>query len=178
MKDTVFVVEMGGAYGQVVLDPGDEAPGSFLVPWLGCADLDEATHRRCANALVNGAVGIVSGLAGHANFLMRNVWAHCPCAVHRGLAGSDHFRIIEFIILVFGILRRTSCSVRPADEGTRELGRLGIILSELDDPEDELKGAELKVAGHLRLQAPVCLTHQLVCPRLPVFPDTFPDLTV
>ena len=76
------------------------------------------------------------------------------------------------------LLRRTTRSVRPTDEGMRYLERLRVILSEIDDLEDELKDAGRKVAGHLRLQAPVGFAHQFVAPRLPAFLDTHPDLTV
>jgi LysR family transcriptional regulator for bpeEF and oprC len=76
------------------------------------------------------------------------------------------------------LLRRTTRSVRPTDEGMRYLERLRIILAEIDDLEDELKDAGRKVAGHLRLQAPVGFAHQFVAPRLPKFLETYPGLTI
>lgn len=76
------------------------------------------------------------------------------------------------------LLRRTTRSVRPTDEGLRYLERIRVLLSELEDLEDELKDAGRKVAGHLRLQAPVGFAHQIVAPRLPGFLDSCPGLTI
>lgn len=76
------------------------------------------------------------------------------------------------------LLRRTTRSVRPTDEGARYLERIRVILSEIDDLEDELKDAGRKVAGHLRLQTPVGFAHQIAAPRLPAFLDAHPQLTI
>jgi len=72
MKDAVLIVEVGVAHGEVILNPGNEVLDSGVVACVGGADIDEAAHVRGADALVNGAVGIVSGLAGHIAFLVLN----------------------------------------------------------------------------------------------------------
>ena len=76
------------------------------------------------------------------------------------------------------LLRRTTRNVRPTDEGARYLERLRVILSELADLEEEVKDGGRKVAGHLKLQAPVGFAHQIAAPRLPGFLDAYPDLTI
>ena len=76
------------------------------------------------------------------------------------------------------LLRRTTRSVHPTEEGNRYLERVRVILSEIDDLEEEIKDAGRKVAGHLRLQAPVGFAHQILAPRLPEFLDSHPRLTV
>lgn len=76
------------------------------------------------------------------------------------------------------LLRRTTRSVRPTSEGTRYLERVRVILSEIADLEDEVKDAGRRVAGHLRLQAPVGFAHQIAAPRLPAFLAAYPDLRI
>jgi LysR family transcriptional regulator for bpeEF and oprC len=76
------------------------------------------------------------------------------------------------------LLRRTTRSVRPTDEGARYLERIRVILSELDELEEEVKDAGRKVDGHLRLQTPVGFAHQIAAPRLPAFLNAYPGLTI
>ena len=76
------------------------------------------------------------------------------------------------------LLRRTTRSVKTTEEGSRYLERVRVILSEIDDLEDEIKDAGRKVSGHLRLQVPVGFAHQILSPRLPVFLDSHPQLTI
>lgn len=76
------------------------------------------------------------------------------------------------------LLRRTTRSVRPTDEGMRYLERVRVILSEIADLEEELRDAGRKVSGHLRLQTPVGFAHQIAATRLPRFLDTYPNLSI
>lgn len=76
------------------------------------------------------------------------------------------------------LLRRTTRSVRPTDEGLRYLERVRVILSEIADLEDEVKDAGRKVSGHLRLQTPVGFAHQIAAKRLPGFLNAYPDLSI
>lgn len=80
MKHAVFVVEMGAAHSEVVLDPCDEAQRLRLVAGIGGADRDKVAHMRGADSLVNGAVGVMSGLWAHVEFLLCEIWAAGPCA--------------------------------------------------------------------------------------------------
>ena len=97
-----------------------------------------------------------------------------------GLSSSVASTAIQDLEAHLGIqlLRRTTRSVQPTDEGRRYLERIRVILSEIDDLEEEVKDSGRKVAGHLRLQAPVGFAHQIIAPRLPGFLDAFPGLTI
>lgn len=97
-----------------------------------------------------------------------------------GLSGSVASTVIKDLEAHLGVqlLRRTTRSVRPTQEGARYLERLRVILSELDELEDEVKDAGRKVEGHLRLQTPVGFAHQIVARRLPAFLDSHPGLRI
>ena len=97
-----------------------------------------------------------------------------------GLSSSVASAAIKDLEAHLGVqlLRRTTRSVRPTDEGARYLERVRVILSELEDLEDEVKDAGRKVEGHLRLQTPVGFAHQIAAPRLPAFLETYPGLSI
>ena len=97
-----------------------------------------------------------------------------------GLSTSVASTVIRDLEAHLGVqlLRRTTRSVRPTDEGRRYLERIRVILSELDELEDEVKDGGRRVAGHLRLQAPVGFAHQFIAPRLPGFLTAHPKLTI
>lgn len=97
-----------------------------------------------------------------------------------GLSSSVASTAIKDLEAHLGVqlLRRTTRSVNPTSEGNRYLERVRVILSEIDDLEDEIKDAGRKVAGHLRLQAPVGFAHQILSPRMPAFLDSHPRLTM
>lgn len=97
-----------------------------------------------------------------------------------GLSSSVASTAIQELEAHLGVqlLRRTTRSVRPTEEGARYLERVRVILSELGELEDELKDAGRKVVGHLRLQTPVGFAHQIVARRLPAFLDAYPGLSI
>lgn len=97
-----------------------------------------------------------------------------------GLSSSVASTVIKELEAHMGVqlLRRTTRSVRPTPEGARYLERLRVVLSELDELEDEVKDAGRKVEGHLRLQTPVGFAHQIVARRLPAFLDAHPGLSI
>ncbi|WP_171052676.1 LysR family transcriptional regulator [Ruegeria sediminis] len=76
------------------------------------------------------------------------------------------------------LLRRTTRSVKVTGEGNRYLERIRVILSEIDDIEEEVKDAGRKVAGLMRLQTPVGFAHQIVAPRLPALLGEYPGLSI
>jgi LysR family transcriptional regulator for bpeEF and oprC len=97
-----------------------------------------------------------------------------------GLSPSVASTVIRDLEAHLGVqlLRRTTRSVKPTEEGSRYLERIRVILSEIDDLEEEVKDAGRKVVGHLRLQAPVGFAHQFIAPRLAGFLDAHPRLTI
>ncbi len=97
-----------------------------------------------------------------------------------GLSGSVASNAIKELEAHLGVqlLRRTTRSVKVSEEGRRYLERVRVILSEIEDIEDEARDAGRKVAGHMRLQTPVGFAHQIVAPRLPAFLDAHPLLSV
>ncbi len=97
-----------------------------------------------------------------------------------GLSGSVATTAIKDLEAHLGVqlLRRTTRSVRPTDEGARYLERIRVILSEIDELEEEVRDAGRKITGHLRLQTPVGFAHQVAAPRLPAFLDAHPGLTI
>jgi LysR family transcriptional regulator for bpeEF and oprC len=97
-----------------------------------------------------------------------------------GISSSVASAAIKELEAYLGVqlLRRTTRSVRPTDEGARYLERVRVILSEIGDLEEEVKDAGRKVAGHLRVQMPVGFAHQIAAPRLPAFLDAHPDLKI
>lgn len=97
-----------------------------------------------------------------------------------GLSTSVASTVIRDLEAHLGVqlLRRTTRSVKPTDEGSRYLERIRVILSEIDDLEEEVKDGGRRVAGHLRLQAPVGFAHQFIAPRLAGFLNAHPKLTI
>lgn len=106
--------------------------------------------------------------------------SYAKASTELGLSPSVTSTVIRDLEAHLGVqlLRRTTRSVKPTDEGSRYLERIRVILSEIDELEDEVKDAGRKVAGHLRLQVPVGFAHQFVAPRLAGFLDAHPRLTI
>ena len=106
--------------------------------------------------------------------------SYAKASTELGLSSSVASTVIRDLEAHLGVqlLRRTTRSVKPTDEGSRYLERIRVILSEIDELEEKVKDAGRRVVGHLRLQAPVGFAHQFIAPRLASFLDAHPRLTI
>ncbi len=106
--------------------------------------------------------------------------SYAKASAELGLSASVASTVVKDLEAYLGVqlLRRTTRSVKPTNEGARYLERIRVILSEIEELEDEIKDAGRKVAGHLRLQVPVGFAHQILAPRLPALLAAHPQLRI
>lgn len=74
------------------------------------------------------------------------------------------------------LLNRTTRSVVPTEAGQRLLGRLDVVLSELDTALDALNDFRDQPRGTLRLNVPVSAARLVLPAIVPRFLATFPDI--
>lgn len=74
------------------------------------------------------------------------------------------------------LLGRTTRAVATTEAGMRYYRTCKRLLQELDDVEDDLKGAQTVMRGKVRISINVSLARSVILPRLPEFMRQYPDI--
>lgn len=99
-------------------------------------------------------------------------------ATDLGLARGAGSAIVAELERHLGVqlLERTTRKIRLTEEGQIYAGRARAILTDVDELEDEIGGAERRPHGRLRIQMPPGLTRIIVAPALPGFIAAYPGM--
>ncbi len=76
------------------------------------------------------------------------------------------------------LLLRTTRTLALTDDGTAYLERAKRLLSDIDELEGHLKGAQQRAKGRLRIDVPAAAGRHVIAPALPDFLAKYPDMTI